>query len=87
MYNSLWKYSKLKFENKWFAVTFNKPIKTCVKADISLQCTMAEIFGTDVTAHYQAQFGRDIQFSTGNATIHMHIENFILESDIFPVII
>ena len=87
MYNSLWKYSKLKFENKWFAVTFNKPIKTCVKADISLQCTMAEIFGTDATAHYQAQFGRDIQFSTGNATIHMHIENFILESDIFPVII
>ena len=48
---------------------------------------MAEIFGTDVTAHYQAQFGRDIQFSTGNATIHMHIENFILGSDIFPVII
>ena len=87
MYNSLWKYSKLKFENKWFAVTFNKPIKTCVKADISLQCTMAEIFGTDVTAHYQAQFGRDIQFSNGNATIHMHIENSILESDIFPVTI
>ena len=48
---------------------------------------MAEIFGTDATAHYQAQFGRDIQFSNGNATIHMHIENFILESDIFPVTI
>ena len=38
---------------------------------------MAEIFGTDVTAHYQAQFGRDIQFSTGNATIYTYIENLV----------
>ena len=87
MYNSLWKYSKLKFENKWFAVTFNKPIKTCVKADISLQCTIAKISGTDAIAHYQAQLGRDVQFSTGNATIYTYIENFILKSDIFLVII